>query len=186
MAEAKSSNQSRFYQQYPRVPVVITARAGERSNAMVAARHTVVSSNPPNYGISISEDSLTYQLIMESREFGVNFLPFEEAALVDSLGSTRGKEIDKFQQFDIAVVPPEKTGVPVLKAAYAAYECRLVSDTAYNRTHWLVGEIVAMRSLRECLAEPGILDLARVNPTLYMGSQRYLTVAKDTMKYIPR
>lgn len=186
MAQTASSNQSQFYQQYPRMPVVITSRSGGRSNAMVAARHTVVSSNPPYYGISISEDSLTYQLIMESREFGLNFLPFEEVALMDKLGSTKGKEIDKFQKFNIAVVPPEKTKVPVLKVAYAAYECRLVSDTAVNRTHWLVGEIVAMQPLKECLTEPGILDLSRVNPILYLGSQRYLTAAKDTQKYVPR
>ena len=177
---------TKFYQQYPRTAVVVTAQAEGRRNAMVVARHTVVSTTPPTYGVSVQSGAFTYQLIADSREFGVNFLPFEEAELVDALGSTRGRELDKFQKFNIAVDKPLKTAVPILRAAYAAYECQVIDDKAYGGSRWVVGEVVAMHALRECLAPQKILDLDRVNPLLYLGEQHYLTVSKETVKYIER
>jgi len=181
-----SEGKTKFYQQYPRIAVVVTAQAKRSRNAMAVARHTVVSTTPPHYGISISSDSFTYELIAESKEFGVNFLPFEEAEMVEYLGSTKGRETDKFQRFNIAVEEPVKTAVPIMKAAYAAYECKLVDDKSYDHSHWLVGEVMAMHALRECLAPQMILDTNRVNPLLYLGEQHYLTVAKETLKHVPR
>ncbi len=186
MAETVSEEKTKFYQQYPRIPIVITAQAKGRRNAMVAARHTSVSTTPPIYGISISSGSFTYELIAESKEFGVNFLPFEAAELVDGLGSTKGREVDKFQKFNLAVDKAVETAVPILKAAYAAYECKLIDDTGYGRSRWLVGEVVAMHTLKECQASQKILDMSRVSPLLYLGEQHYLTVARETVKYVPR
>ncbi len=181
-----SQGLTKFYQQYPRIPVVITAQAKGRRNAMVIARHTVVSTAPPTYGVSLQSGAFTYELIAESKEFGVNFLPFEEAELVDAIGSSKGREIDKFQRFNIAVDKAVKTAVPILKAAYAAYECKVVDDRNYGGSRWVVGEIVAMQTLKECLAPQEILDLDRVNPLLYLGEQHYLTTARETLKYVPR
>ena len=186
MAGITDEKLTKFYQQYPRIPVVVTARAKGRSNAMVAARHTVVSTTPPTYGVSLTSDKFTYQLIVESKEFGINFLPLEEAELVDAIGNSKGREIDKFRLFNITVDKSAETAVPILKAAYAAYECKLVDDKCYGNAQWVVGEIVAMRVLKECLAPQGILDLDRVSPLLYLGQKHYLTVTKDTIKHLPR
>ena len=179
-----SEGLSKFYQQYPRIAVVVTAQAKGRRNAMVVARHTVISTTPPTYGVSLHADAFTYQLIADSKEFGVNFLPYEEAELVDAIGSSKGKEIDKFQRFNIAVDEPVRTAVPILKTAYAAYECKVVDDRDYGGTRWVVGEVVAMHALKECLAPQEILDLDRVSPLLYLGKHHYLTVAKETVRYI--
>lgn len=178
---------TKFWQQYPRIAVVVTAQAKGRRNAMAVARHTVVSNSPPAYGIAVRSGAFTYQLIAESKEFGVNFLPYEEVALVDAVGSTNGREIDKFERFNIAVVKPLMTAVPILKAAYAAYECRVIDEKAYGGSRWVVGEVVAMHTLKECLApQKRILDLNRVNPLLYMGEQHYLTAAPETVKHMER
>ena len=53
----------------------------------------------------------------------------ELAELVASVGGSKGEEIDKFQRFGIATEPPTKTTVPILKDAYAAYECGLFNLT---------------------------------------------------------
>ena len=184
MTQPISKTLAKFYQQYPRMPIVVTAQVGEKRNAMTIARHTVVSTAPPTYGVSLASGAFTYQLIAESGEFGVNFLPYEEVELVDALGHSKGKEIDKFQKFNLAVEEPVKTSVPILKVAYAAYECRLIDDKVYGGSHWLIGEIVAMHALRDCLTLQKTLDLDKVNPLFYLGQQYYLTVAKETVKYI--
>ena len=181
-----SEGLTKFYQQYPRIPIVVTAQARGKRNAMVAARHTAISTTPPTFGVALSFESFTYQLIADSKEFGVNFLPFEEVELVDAIGSSKGREIDKFQKFNIAVGKAVKTAVPILEAAYAAYECKVIDDTGYGRSRWVVGEVVSMQPLKECLAPQGILALDRVSPLLYLGEQYYLTATKETVKYVPR
>jgi len=174
-----------FSQHYPRVATIVTAQAGGRDNAMAVAWHTCISFKPPLYGISIAAKRFTYQLIADSKEFGVNFLPFAEAELVASVGGSGGYEVDKFHRFNIARDKPVKTAVPILKAAYAAYECKLVDDKLYGDHRWLVGEIVAVHLLREAFTPEETLDLEKVSPLLYLGHELYLTASKDT-RYLDR
>lgn len=174
-----------FSQHYPKLAVIVTAQAGGRANAMAAAWHTSISFKPPLYGVAISPKRFTYQLIAESKEFGVNFLPFDRAELIASVGGSKGYEIDKFQMFNIARDKPVKTAVPILKAAYAAYECKLVDDRGYGDHRWLVGEIVAVHLLREALTPEETLDLEKVSPILYLGHELYLTTSKD-IRYLDR
>ena len=186
MAKVISEDIGAYYHHYPRVAAIVTAQAKGRQNAMAVAWHTSIAFEPPLYGISISPERFTYQLIVESKEFGVNFLPFSEAELVASVGGSKGEEIDKFRRFDIARDKPVKTAVPILKDAYAAYECKLVDDRGYGDHRLLVGEIVVVHLLEEAFAPEETLDLTKVSPILYLGSERYLTVSAETIKYLDR
>jgi flavin reductase (DIM6/NTAB) family NADH-FMN oxidoreductase RutF len=76
--------------------------------------------------------------------------------------------------------------VPILRAAYAAYECRVVDDRLYGDHRLVVGEIVVIHLLREAFSPEETLDLARVSPTLYLGSERYLTASSEAIKYLDR
>ena len=174
-----------FSQHYPKIAVVVTAQAGGRDNAMAVAWHTSISFKPPLYGVSISPNRFTYQLIVDSKEFGVNFLPMAKAELVASTGGSKGYEIDKFHRFNIAWDKPVKTAVPILKDAYAAYECKLVDNRGYGDHRWLVGEIVAVHLLREAFTPEETLDLEKISPILYLGHELYLTTSKET-RYLDR
>ena len=186
MAKVISEDVGAFAQHFPAVATIVTAQANGKENAMAVAWHTSISFRPPLYGISISPKRFTYQLIVDSKEFGVNFLPFEQAELVASTGGSSGHEIDKFHQFDIVRDKPVKTAVPILKTAYAAYECKLVDDKGYGDHRLLVGEIVAVHILKEAFTPEETLDLAKVSPVLYLGNERYLTVSRETIRHLDR
>jgi len=165
---------------------IVTAQAEGKENAMAAAWHTSVSFRPPLYGILVSPKRFTYQLIIASKEFGVNFLPFEAAELIASVGGSGGQLIDKFERFNITKRKPVKTSVPILDAAYAAYECTLIDDRGYGDHRWLVGEIVAVHMKEEVFAAEGTINLDKVSPALYLGDEHYLTAAKETMRRLDR
>ena len=186
MARVTSEGAGRFSQHYPKIATIITAHAKGKENAMAAAWHTSISFKPPLYGVSVHPKRFTYQLIVESRQFGVNFLPVEAAELIAAVGGSSGQSIDKFQRFNIAKVKPVKTSVPILEAAYAAYECQLVGDRVYGDHRWLVGEIVAVHMKEEAFTAEGMLDLTKVSPALYLGNEVYITVAKDTARLFDR
>ena len=175
-----------FAQHYPAVATIVTAQAGGKENAMAVAWHAPISSNPPLYGVSVSPKRFTYQLIADSKEFGINFLPFEAAELVASVGGSKGSEIDKFQRFNITRNKPVRTAVPILDASYAAYECQLVDDRGYGDHRWLVGEIVAVHWLKEVFTPDEVIDWTKVSPILYIGKELYITTSKDTIKSLDR
>ncbi len=186
MIKTTSEGVGKFYQGLPALAVIVTAQANGRENAMAVAWHAPVSFNPPLYGVSISPKRFTYKLIAESKEFGVNFLPFEAGELVASVGGSKGSETDKFQKFGIARNKPVRTAVPILEAAYAAYECRLVDDRGYGDHRWLVGEIVATHLMKEVFTPDEIVDLDKVSPILYLGNEIYATISKDTLRSLDR
>ena len=81
---------------------------------------------------------------------------------------------------------PIKTAAPILKTAYAAYECRLVDDREYGDHRLLVGEIAAVHLLEEAFAPEEVIDLDKVSPVLYLGHELYVTTSKDTVRCLDR
>ncbi len=175
-----------FYQHYPKVAAIVTASAGGKKNAMAVAWHSSVSREPPLYGVSIATKRFTYRLILQSSEFGINFLPFEAAELVASVGGSGGGEIDKFQRFAIPEERPLKTSVPVLKDAYAAYECKVVDNKTYGDHVWVVGEIVAVHFADNAFTDEGVLDLTKLSPALYLGAELYATTDRQSVRLLDR
>jgi flavin reductase (DIM6/NTAB) family NADH-FMN oxidoreductase RutF len=186
MNKQVSGDIGKFYQHYPRTACVITARSAGVSNAMAVAWHTSISFSPPLFGVSISPKRFTYGLVAQSREFGVNFMPFARVELVASVGGSKGGEVDKFQRFQIGRDESVKTGVPILDDAYAAYECRLVDDRSFGDHQLLVGEVVAVHFDPAAFSVDGTLNLDRVGPVLYLGNDLYLTIQGETVERLDR
>ena len=73
-----------------------------------------------------------------------------------------------------------------MKAAYAAFECKLVDDITCGDHQLLVGEIVAVHVSSEVFDEDGVLDLKKITPVLYMGAERYITEMKCSLNTLER
>ncbi len=176
----------KFSQHNPKVAAIVTASARGRDDAMTAAWHSSISLRPPLYGVAIAPKRFTYQLITESQEFGINFIPSEKAFLAAAIGGTSGQQTDKFERFNIRKEKPLKTTVPILKDAYAAYECKLVDSKPYGDHIWIVGEIVAVHFLEEAFTPAEVLDLDKMKPLLYLGSDFYASTDKNSVSFVKR
>ena len=159
---------------YPKITALITSRAKGRDNVMPSTWHTPVAVHPPLYGVTISPEGFTYQLVAESKE------------LSTATGGCSGREVDKFQRFDIAKDRPVKTAVPILKDAYAAYECQVVDEKDFGDHRFFVGRIVAVHLRSEVFTPGEQLDMSKINPILYIGRDVYLSTAKDTVAKLDR
>ena len=186
MAKYNVSECGNFYHHYPRIAAVVTVHSEGKNNAMAAAWHSPISHTPPIFGVSLSPKRYTYKLIKKSKEFAINFLPFDKAALVVSSGSVSGAEVDKFKKLGIKTEKPIKTTVPILKDAYATYECRLIDSREYGDHIWIVGEIVATHFDKALFTKDETIDLKRVSPILYMGADRYTIPSSADTKVIER
>jgi len=175
-----------FHHHYPRLAVIITCSADGKDNAMAVAWHSSVSFKPPLIGISITSKRFTYDLIMKSKEFAINFLPVEKAELVAATGGVSGRDADKFARFNLVKEQPVKTGAPILADAYAAYECKLTDHHTYGDHEWLVGKVVATHFDEALFTPSGTLDLDKVNPALFYGTECYTTTNHKVIRHLER
>lgn len=175
-----------FYHHYPSHAAVITAQFEGKKGIMAAAWHSPISHTPPLFGISLAPKRYTYKLIEKAKEFAINFLSFDKAELLVSVGSVSGAEVDKYKKFGIETEKPVQTNAPILRDAYAAYECRLIDSRKYGDHVWLVGEIVATHFDKTLFNEDETVDLDRVSTVLYMGADRYTIPSRTDVKVIER
>ena len=165
---------TRLYEFYPAVAAVLTVEHDGRRNAMAMAWHTILSFRPPLFGALVSPKRYTYDLLVQAGAYAVNFLPLERADLIARLGRQSGRDLDKFAAFGIEVIEDEETLAPVLKDAYAAYECRVVDRHTYGDHDLFVGEIVRIHRQEGAFTSELRLDLERVRPALYVGANLYV------------
>lgn len=170
-------NRPELYQHYPAVAAVVTVQHGERKNALACAWHSALSFAPPYYGVLISAKRYSYQLILDASAFAVNFLPFEQVDLIAKVGRNSGRDLDKFSAFRIAVEDQPDALAPILKDAYAVYECRLVARHPCGDHDLFVGEIVRAYQAEQAFTPEGVLQTDHIQPALYLGSDWYTTTA---------
>ena len=186
MPKIITEDTGRFNQQYPKPATIVTARAGGKKNALAVAWHTAISFKPPYFGVAIANIWSTYQLIVDSREFGVNFMPFSAVETISAVGGSGGRHIDKFEKFNLAEDKPFKTSVPILRDAYVSLECKLIDDRNYGDHNMMVGEVVAVHTQEGAFTAEGVLDLNMVNPALFLGIDYYLSVDKNSLIFLDR
>ncbi|CAM4330535.1 flavin reductase family protein [Saccharibacillus endophyticus] len=158
---------------YPGMVAVVTSRSGEERNVMASGWHSYIGSGPAFYGISLREAAHSYGLIRESGVFGVHFLPAACSEQIQGTGTLSGRDVDKLSALNLTFDDGEQTGVPILRDAYVAYECRVKDIHAYGDHYWIVGEIVQAYRDDAVFGENGLPDLNKLNLPLYMGRAVY-------------
>lgn len=186
MSKIHMPNVGEFLQHYPKLATVVTVKAQGRENALAIAWHCALSFEPPLYGVAISPKRFSYRLILEAKEFAINFLPIESVRLIAAVGRTSGRELNKFERFHIATEKSIKISAPILKDAYAAYECKLVEHHTYGDHEWFVGEVVAVHYQKEAFDEHEVLDVEKIKPAFYIGDDLYAELGKIAVHHIGR
>lgn len=125
--------------------VLVTSAAGGRRNVMAAAWSMPVEFVPPRIAVVIDKQTFTRELVHASGAFALCIPGAALADLTYAVGSTSGREGDKFSRFGIAARPGPVLGMPVIESGCAAWlECRLIpeehTEAAYDTCF---GEVVA-------------------------------------------
>lgn len=186
MTKSIRDGAGKFSYHYPFHATIVTSHANGKDNAMAVAWHAPISMNPPLYGVSISPRRFTLEQILESKAFAVNFMPLRYAELVAETGGSKGSDVDKFTKFDIEKEASVKTNAPILKKAYAAYECELYDHVTLGDHVWCVGKIVAVHYDKKAFTDKELLDLTKVNPALYISGENYVTTLASSVRHLER
>ena len=181
MKTEKDISKTGFYQYYPVVPAVIVVKSGDSIDALACAWYSAVSFDPPLFAVSIAPKRYSYQMLKKSREFTANFLEFDNVGTIAALGRTSGREIDKFSAYRIKTLPSTEIETPVLKEAYAAYECRIVKRHRIGDHDLFIGEVLAVHYKDKAFDKKTKLpSLSKLTPALYLGADHYAAIKSFT------
>lgn len=169
-----------FAHSYPASVAIVVVQGKEKVNAMAAAWHTPISFKPALYGVSIAPKRFTHNIILETKDFSLNFFSHEQISLIHKLGHTSGSKTDKFIKFNIETEPAARIKSPIIKSAFAAYECRLHDYRTYGDHTIFVGEIVAVHYEESAFQNGELIRYEKIRPALYIGDDNYITIDART------
>ena len=176
----------KLYCHFPNLVTIAGVRSEGKDNLIPLAWFSPVSFDPPLVCILVAPKRFSHDMIVRSGCFTLNFIPYDQAELVRNLGSTSGRDLDKFEAFDIPKQEAERIDAPIMGNAYAALECRLVDRRTHGDHSLFVGEILRTHYLEDAFDEGKVLATDRFSPVLYLGKDCYVTVDHGTRKVIPR
>jgi len=126
----------------PSFPVVLVT---VDRNIMTAAAFHFCSLKPPCVMVGIKPGNLTFELISEKREFGINIPAKEQLDVVRICGSISGRTEDKF--IKAGVTPQKGTVIDscLIAECPVSLECRVVHEIRFEGSHrWFIGQIHAV------------------------------------------
>jgi flavin reductase (DIM6/NTAB) family NADH-FMN oxidoreductase RutF len=177
---------NKLYHAYPKIATVVGVKCSEKTNYMTAAWHTYLSHTPPIYAVSISPKRYTHNLILKAKEFNCNFLPFDMINTIHKTGRISGTDYDKIKLLNLKTKPGKFINTPMLSEAYAVIECKLEKTVTTGDHTLFIGKIVHVEENEEAYKKSGLLNIEKILPTLYLGSDTYITIDKSSIKSLPK
>ena len=126
----------------PSFPVVLVT-VGQ--NIMTAAAFHFYSFKPPSVMVGIRPKNLTFELISQKGEFGINIPAREQLDVVRICGSISGRKEDKFKKTGLTPQNGKVIDSFLIKECPVNLECRVVHQINYEGSHkWFIGQIEAV------------------------------------------
>lgn len=174
----KTGNIEKFYQYaFPMQAAILTCMdKNGKTNPITVAWHTTISKKPALYGVSIAPSRYSYELIKESKEFAINFAPYEILEKIHYCGTKSGRTTDKIKETGLTLSNSEKIKTKIIKECFANLECKLYKSIELGDHTFFVGEVVSTK-INEDAFENDVLNNKKAKPCYYLGSNRYTKIS---------
>ncbi|TWI57618.1 flavin reductase (DIM6/NTAB) family NADH-FMN oxidoreductase RutF [Pseudomonas duriflava] len=129
--------------------VLVSASHEGKRNLMAAAWAMAIDFDPPKIAVVLDKSTWTRELLEASGTFVLNVPVVTQADLVQTVGTTSGREFerdgqDKFAAYGVETFPGEVVEAPLVAGCAAWLECRLLPEPHNQQRYDLfLGEVVA-------------------------------------------
>lgn len=158
---------------FPMPCPIVVGGTMDQADMLAVAWVNVVSSTPPTIVMGLRESRETLRLIRESDSFTVNVAKASQAPIVDYCGITTGRNVDKFAETGLSVLPSSLVKAPIIAQCPFNIECRVVQTIEVGAYHVIFGEIVEVHADESVLAADGKqVDIDALDPLVYCAGVR--------------
>ncbi|MEH3022047.1 MAG: flavin reductase family protein [Pseudomonas oryzihabitans] len=127
--------------------VLVSAAHGGRRNVMAAAWAMAVDFEPCKVAVVLDKQTWTRGLLEAEGSFVLNVPCATQVDLVQTVGNTSGRELDKFAAYGIETLAGDRVGAPRIAGCVAWLECRLLPEACNQQGYDLfLGEVIAAQA----------------------------------------
>lgn len=125
---------------FPVFPVVAVT---VKDNIIAIGLVHAFSFNPPMIGIGVNPKRYSYELLEETKDFGVNIPAKDHVEQVNLCGTISGRNRNKFQEAGLTPMKVKKISSSLIAEFPVNLECANVQKLSFGGSHdWFVGEVV--------------------------------------------
>ncbi len=155
----------------------------DKPNLMMAAWGGICSSDPPCVTVSLRKARQTYDNIVRHGAFTVCIPSATHLKESDYVGIVSGKNVDKFSECGLTVVPGELVHAPYVAEFPIVIECKLIKMVELGVHTQFIGEIVDVKAEESLLGDNGMPDMLKMGAFVYdPGQSAYLAVGEQIGK----
>lgn len=137
------------------VTLVASSHGGIR-NVMAASWAMPLDFDPPKVAVVIDAGTHSRKLIEASGEFVLAIPARHQAAMVEAVGNSSGRDHDKFAHHGLVTHPASLVGAPLIEGCVAWLECKVMPRPDNEARHDLfLAEVVA------AWADPAVFSAGR-------------------------
>jgi flavin reductase (DIM6/NTAB) family NADH-FMN oxidoreductase RutF len=170
------SKKYKLYFSYPITTPILISKVGQIVNLMPVSWQMPLSYNPPLIGVLISSDRNTFNSLIHSKNFTLNYLDITKIDLIKNLGTTSSSNINKLKKFNVKIVESEQINSPKLKDSYVSFECKIVQMKKIGDHYLFISKILSIWCKKKSFYKDGTLNIKRIKPALYLGNLIFKTV----------
>ena len=138
-----------------------------KPNVMTAAWAGICCSKPPCVTVSLRKATYTYGCIMERKAYTVSIPSAASVKEVDYIGTTSGRNVDKFATTKLTPVRSEIVDAPYIKEFPVVIECKVIHTLEIGLHTQFIGEIMDIKAEESVLGEQGLADILKVKPLIF-------------------
>ncbi|MBR1946300.1 MAG: flavin reductase family protein, partial [Alphaproteobacteria bacterium] len=146
---------------YPLPPVMVTCGTLEKPNVLTVAWTGIINSDPAMTYISVRPSRHSHELIKSSKEFVINLTTAKMLKAADFCGVKSGKDIDKFKETGLTVLPCQKVKAPMIEQSPLSLECRVTEIKPLVSHDMFLAEILAVHVDDSLLDDKGRFELEK-------------------------
>jgi flavin reductase (DIM6/NTAB) family NADH-FMN oxidoreductase RutF len=98
---------------------------------------------------------------------------------VDYVGTTSGRNVDKFVMTKLTPVRSDLVDAPYVKEFPLIIECKVIHTLEIGLHTQFIGEIMDVKAEESVLGEQGMADILKVKPLIFdMGQRAYYSIGE--------
>jgi flavin reductase (DIM6/NTAB) family NADH-FMN oxidoreductase RutF len=156
-------------------PIVLVSSAWKgKTNIMTMGWHMIMEFEPSLVGCYIWSENHSFDMIRNSKECVINVPTVDIGAKVVGIGNSSGRDVDKFEKFELTALPGDKVKAPLIGECFANFECKLVDRSLIRKYSLFVLEVVKAH-VATSPAYPRTMH--------YRGDGAFMISGENTSKY---
>ena len=134
---------SKVHQLLEAGPVVLLTTTNKgHANVMTMSWHMMVEFEPPLVACVVSNANYSFAALLATKECVIAIPALKLAPTVVNIGNCSGRDVEKFEKFDLTPVPAMCVVPPLVAECFANLECKVVDTHFVNKYNLFILEVL--------------------------------------------